>query len=127
MKKSLKQTKVKKVVDKDKMAINKPHKTYPEVLTFMGLEEDSTISRAQLIQGINAFVKKQKAENNPEIFVEGNNKCFNLIGELKELFDFIKNQMINRGDLTDENENSFPSYISYRDIMKYLKYCIVPK
>ena len=119
--KDLKQSKPKKVINKENLAINKQMPTYPEVLKFLKLEDNSTISRAQLIQSINAFVKKEKTDNNPDIYVKGDNRCFNLIGELKVLFDFIKLKMLERGDL--ENESEFPTNISYRQIMKYLKYC----
>ena len=74
-----------------------------------------------MIQHINAFVKKEKTNNNPDIFVEGDNRKFYLIGDLKVLFDFIKNQMILREDLNESN--SFENILSYNQIMKYLKYC----
>jgi hypothetical protein len=119
--KDLKQNKPKKVINKENLAINKLMSTYPEVLKFLKLENDSMISRAQLIQSINSFVKKEKTANNPDIYVKGDNRCFNLIGELKVLFDFIKLKMLERGDL--ENQSEFPTNISYREIMKYLKYC----
>ena len=119
--KDLKQSKPKKVINKENLAINKPMITYPEVLKFLKFEDNSMVSRAQLIQNINAFVKKEKTANNPDIYVKGDNRCFNLIGELKELFDFIKLKMLERGDL--QNESEFPPNISYRQIMKYLKYC----
>ena len=119
--KDLKQSKPKKVINKENLAINKLIITYPEVLKFLKFEDNAMVSRAQLIQNINAFVKKEKTDNNPDIYVKGDNRCFNLIGELKVLFDFIKLKMLERGDL--ENESEFPSNISYRQIMKYLKYC----
>ena len=119
--KDSKQNKPKKVVNKENLAINKLMTTYPEVLTFLKLEDGVQVSRALLIQSINSFVKKEKTENNPDIYVKGDNRCFNLIGELKVLFDFIKLRMIERGDL--QNESEFPTNISYRQIMKYLKYC----
>ena len=119
--KDSKQNKPKKVINKENLAINKLMTTYPEVLKFLKLDENAMVSRAQLIQNINAFVKKEKTENNPDIYVKGDNRCFNLIGELKVLFNFIKLKMLERGDL--ENESEFPNNISYRQIMKYLKYC----
>jgi hypothetical protein len=119
--KDLKQNKPKKVINKENLAINKHMITYPEVLKFLKLEEDSTVSRAQLIQNINSFVKTEKTNNNPDIYVTGDNRCFNLIGDLKVLFNFIKYKMLERGDL--QNESEFPTSISYREIMKYLKYC----
>ena len=122
--KNSKQKKPKKVVNKENMAINKGQETFPEVLQFMEFEEDSLVSRAQLIQKINSFVRIEKEKKNPDIFVEGDNKLFKLIGPLKHLFEFIRIKMIEREDFVESDE--FPMQISYRDIMKYLKYCFHP-
>jgi hypothetical protein len=117
----------KKVVDKEKCAINLVYPTYTEVLKFLNLPEGTEISRGNLIQGINAFVKKEKTENNPDIFVEGDNKSFRPIGELKVLFEFARKQMILRGD--SDEDTPLPEKIGYTGIMKYLKYFLheVPK
>ena len=122
--KNSKQKKPKKVVNKENMAINKGQETFSEVLQFMEFEEESLVSRAQLIQKINSFVRIEKEKKNPDIFVEGDNKLFKLIGPLKDLFDFIKIKMIEREDFLESDD--FPIQISYRDIMKYLKYCFHP-
>ena len=119
--KDAKSKKEKKKGPKENYSINKEKPTFIEVLNFMKLEENSCVSRGQLIQHINAFVKKEKTNNNPDIFVEGDNRKFYLIGDLKVLFDFIKNQMILREDLNESN--SFENILSYNQIMKYLKYC----
>jgi hypothetical protein len=97
--------------------------TYIEVLTFMKLEntEVKKIGKCDVLEQINAFVKKEKRANNPDIFVAGDNRRFRLISDLKILFDFIKHQMILRGNL--ENPEEFPEHIAYTDIFKYLKYC----
>ena len=97
--------------------------TYIEVLTFMELQntEVRKISKCDVLEQINSFVKKEKRSNNPDIFVAGDSRHFRLIGDLKILFDFIKQQMITRGDL--ENPEEFPEHIAYTDILKYLKYC----
>lgn len=97
--------------------------TYIEVLTFMKLQntEVKKIGKYDILEQISAFVRKEKYANNPDIFVGRDDKRFRLIGDLKVLFNFIKKQMINRGDL--ENPEEFPEYIRYIDIMKYLKYC----
>jgi hypothetical protein len=97
--------------------------TYIEVLTFMKLEntEVKKISAGDLFRQINDFVKKEKYENNPHINIEGYPTRFRLIGDLRILFNFIKNQMILRGDL--ENPEEFPEHIAYTDIFKYIKYC----
>lgn len=111
----------KKVVNKENFAINKPNESYPEVLKFMGIDEGTHISKGQIIQKVNAFVKEQKTSNNPDIFVTGDNRSFRLIGDLKVLFTFIEKQMITRGDMT--SGDAFPEHIAYTGIMKYLKYC----
>jgi hypothetical protein len=123
--KDAKSKKPKKNVDKSSYAINKECETYKEVLSFMNLPENTLVSRSQLIKEINAFVKKEKDAKNPDIFVEENieehTRRFKLIGNLKVFFDFIKKQMIERGDLS--KTDTFPNQIRYQDIMKYLSYC----
>lgn len=119
--KDAKAKKPKKIVNKENFAINKENETYPEVLSFMKLEENTNVSKAHILQDINAFVKKEKTANNPEILFEGDNRRFKLIGDLKVLFEFIKKQMIKRGDLGNSDE--FPKDLAYTQIMKYLKYC----
>lgn len=114
--------KVKKNVDTSKMPINKKMKTYPEVLEFLELPPDTQISRAQVIQGINAFVKKEKENKNPDIFVEGNNKCFRFIGKLQKLFVFIRQQMIDKEAFLENDD--FPTSTSYSGILGYVKYCL---
>ena len=101
--------------------------TYIEVLTFMKLQntEVRKISKMYVFEQINSFVRKEKIANNSNIFVEGYNKCFRLVGDLKILFDFIKQQMILRGDL--ENPAAFPDHIKYTEILTYLKYCFPVK
>jgi len=97
--------------------------TYTEVLTFMKLENTDVtkISTCDVLIQINLFLKKQKFYDNPEIFIGRYKTRFRLIGDLKILFDFIKHQMILRGNL--ENPEEFPEHIAYIDILKYLKYC----
>jgi hypothetical protein len=124
--KDLKQNKPKKVINKENLAINKLMPTYPEVLKFVSfvdvsLKDATTVSRAQLIQTINTFVKSRKEIPNHKINIEGDKQRFNLIDELKVLFDFIKVKMLERGNL--QTESDFPSSISYRQIMAYLKFC----
>lgn len=119
--KDAKANKPKKIVNKENFAINKENESYPEVLAFMKLNENTNVSKAHILQEINAFVKKEKTANNPEIFFEGDNRRFKLIGDLKVLFEFIKKQMIKRGDLGNSDE--FPKDLAYTQIMKYLKYC----
>ena len=100
---------------------------YKEIFTFMKLEytEVTKISKHDILQQIIAFVKKERSVNNPDIFVEGDLTRFRLIGDLKTLFDFIKKQMILRGNL--KNPEDFPEHISYLEILIYLKYCFPVK
>lgn len=121
--KSLK--KPKKKTDKDKFAVNIPQETYPEILTLMKLEPGTLVSKAMIMQYINAYVKNEKTNNNPDIFVQGDNRCFKLIGEIKELFTFIRTIMIKKGDLTEDSD--FPTQLSYTSIMKYYGYCFPVK
>ena len=97
--------------------------TYIEVLTFMELQntEVKKVSKVHIILAINNYVKNEQNKNNPDIFVEGNDRRFRLIGDLKILFDFIKKQMILRGHL--ENEQEFPEHISFINLIKYVRYC----
>ena len=104
--------------------INTLQKTYKEVLVFMKLENThvTRVTREYILSAFHNYVKKQKAENNPDIFVQGENRrYFRLIGDLKILFEFIKNQMIIRGKL--ENPEIFPVYLSPTQSLRYLTYC----
>jgi hypothetical protein len=122
IKKESKSTKKsKKNTDKSKCAINIPHDTYPEILQFMKLSPETQISKGNIMQAINAYVKKEKTSKNLDIFVEGDNRSFKIIGELTPLFDFIKSVMIERGDLSEKDD--FPTQLTYTGIMKYLAYC----
>ena len=112
-----------KILLRSHIAIHTLQKTYKEVLVFMKLENThvTRVSKVHIMNAICNYVKKQKAENNPDIF-EGNSKRFRLIGELQNLFEFIKNQMIIRGAL--ENPEIFPVYLSPTQVIFYLKYCL---
>jgi hypothetical protein len=99
--------------------------TYKEVLLFMGLENIgiTKIHNDGLFLSIVAYIRNEKLNNNLDIYVPGNLTRFKFVGKLKNLFDFIKTQMIIRGDL--ENPGNFPENIEYRAIFTYLKYCFV--
>lgn len=121
-KKDIQNNKPKKEKDKSKYAINIPKPTFVDILRILKVEEGITeVSPAAIMQFICKYVKEQKLNNNQDIYIKGDNRRFNLIGDLKELFDFIKSQMILRGDLADEN--NFPKTATYNDIMGYFKYC----
>jgi hypothetical protein len=113
--------KTKKIGNAANYAINKELSTYKEVLIFMKRPENTFVSKGNILQSINSFIKNEKNNNNTEIFVEGDNRKFNLIGDLKILFNFIRENMIERGDIKESDD--FPKQLSYIDIMKYLKYC----
>jgi hypothetical protein len=119
-----KEEKPKKQVDKSKYAVNIKRQTFDEVRKFMKLEPDTLISSAEVVQSINKYVREQKEAGNPNIKVEGNNKKFRIIGELKELFIFFEKQ-INSGNY----KNKIPEMkdeISYSDIFRYTKFCFEP-
>ena len=86
--------KPKKQMDKDKCAVNIKKDTYPAVLKFMKFDEGSQVSRSDILQKISSYVKQEK------LSVENNTKFFNLQKDLKDLFDFIRIQKIERGDMT---------------------------
>lgn len=122
--KDAKSKKPKKVVDKEKSAVNLKKETYKEVLTFLNLPENTLVSQSDIQRGIIKFVKNERESGNPDIFVKDfkePKKWFKLIGNLKVFFDFIKKQKIERGDLSKSDE--FPNQIRYQDIMGFVKYC----
>jgi len=121
IKKQSKSKKTNKVIDKSKRAINILQDTYPEVLKIMKLDNGVQLSKTNIIQFINTYVKKEKTTGDKNIFVEGDNRSFNIIGEIKELFDFVRTVMIDRGDMQEDEE--FPKQLTYTGIFKYLKYC----
>jgi hypothetical protein len=125
IKKNYKSSKNPKKIDKDKCPINILSDTYPEVLSFLSLSDNTKISKALVMQQVNSYVKEEKQNKNPDILVEGDNRSFKIGGKLLPLFEFIKKQMIERNDLLDEN--LFPKQIMYTQLMKYLKYCFLPK
>jgi hypothetical protein len=112
---------VKKTTNKDKSAVNKKLAVEDNLLTFMGLEKGTLVSRAEALQAITGYVKSVKETGNPEIKVEGNNRAFKLIGKLAPLFKGIEKTMIERGDL--KKGEIVPDKITYIQIMKYMTYC----
>ena len=112
---------VKKTANKDKSAVNKKLAVEDNLLTFMGLEKGSLVSRAEALQAITGYVKSVKETGNPDIKVEGNNRAFKLIGKLGPLFKGIEKTMLERGDL--KKGEMVPDKITYIQIMKYMTYC----
>jgi hypothetical protein len=107
--------------DKKNFAVNQEFEPLPYVLKFMELPESSLVSKGMIIQKVNSFVKTEKTAKNPDIFVEGNNRKFKVIGDLKKFFSEVHLVMKSR-NATPEGE-PFPTELAYTDIMKYLKYC----
>jgi hypothetical protein len=139
-KKEIKSNKVKELKDPKDHVVNKKIKSYCEVLKFLkplSIEnllihdetdvENELVSRADIQRGISAFQKNEKQKGNTNIdyvFTNENGKTvrgFHLIGELKDLFDFIKIKMIERNDLPDESK--FPKSLLWTQLNSYTKYC----
>ncbi len=90
--------------------VKTPQVVHEILLKFMNKPKDTLVSRAEALASINDFVRTHKHNENKEILVPGQNKRFNLIGSLKELFTDMKNiGMI----------ESIPENIAYTDIMTY--------
>ena len=88
----------------------------------MGIEDENTlISQTDIQKAICNFVRNKKLENNPNIVFNGDNKRFNIIGELEDLFSFLIKVQKERGEY---NENKgIPENLSYTELMNYFKYC----
>ena len=104
MKKSLKQTKVKKVIDKDKMAINKGHKTYPEVLTFLKLEEELTSELSLINSDIEMLRSTSSEDDLCEQGYEFLNEIIQLYNEYMGEYE-IEIELLELGHLFDESLN----------------------
>jgi len=112
-----------KTTDKSKSSVNVPKDTYPTVCLFMGIPEGTQVSQTNVQRHICNIVKQYKITGNTDITVKGDNRSFNIIGDLVPIFDFFRDQMIERGDLKEE----FPKVSSFTSMMKYFKYCFHPK
>ena len=105
----------KKQINKENCAVNIKKDSYPAVIKFLKFDIEAKASRSDILQKISSYVKEEK------LSVENNTKFFYLQKDLKDLFDFIKIQKIERGDMAESDD--FPTQISYQQIMGYLKYC----
>lgn len=120
-----KKPKVKKEGANENKSVNKKMDAEEILLNFMKKEPGTQVSRAEVLQSINGFVREEKKDNkNPDIFVikgdgKTDNTVFNLVGDLKTLFDGIQKIIDDRGE-----DNKIPSFIGYKDIMKYTKYVL---
>lgn len=120
---SNKSTSNKKVTDKTKAAIHKKLGVHPFLLNFMKLEPNTLVSRSDALTAITGYVKQEKIKN-PDIILSTDKKTFKLIGELKPLFDGIKDVMKSKNLLTD---TEMPTEIKYTQIMQYMTHCFVAK
>jgi len=111
----------KKTGNKEKSAVNKKLPVDENLLTFMGLESGTMVSRAEALQAITGYVKTLKESGNSDIKVEGNNRAFKIVGKLQTLFTGIEKVMLERGDL--KKGEIIPDKITYIQIMKYMTYC----
>lgn len=114
-----------KTTDKSKSSVNVPKDTYPEVCLFLGVSEGTLVSQSTVQRHICNIVKQYKIAGNAAITVQGDNRSFNIIGDLVPIFDFFRDKMIERGDL--QNKEDFPKVSSFTTMMKYFKYCFHPK
>ena len=120
---SNKSTSNKKVTDKTKAAIHKKLAVHPFLLNFMKLEPNTLVSRSDALTAITGYVKQEKIKN-PDIILSTDKKTFKLIGELKPLFDGIKDVMLSKKLLVD---TQMPTEIKYTQIMQYMTHCFVTK
>jgi hypothetical protein len=109
------------VKDTSNHAVNKKKDTFKEVLDFLGLPENTQVSRTDVHRGMLKFLETEREKNNPEIFFDETKKNFKLIGKMKILFDFIREEKIKRGKMTQDEQ--LPESIQNKDIMKYTSYC----
>lgn len=114
-----------KTTDKSKSSVNVPKDTYPEVCLFLGVPEGAQVSQTSVQRKICDIVKQYKIAGNPDITVEGDNRSFNIIGDLVPIFNYFRDKAIERGDL--QNKDEFPKVSSFTSMMKYFKYCFHPK
>jgi hypothetical protein len=115
------------VKDTSNHAVNIKKDTFKEVLDFLGLPENTKVSRTDVHRGMLKFIEIEKEKNNPEIFFDETKKNFKLIGKMKVLFEFIREEKIKRGKMNEDEQ--LPQSIQNKDIMKYTSYCfpVVPK
>jgi len=113
----------KKSLEKGKAAIQKKLIVEPFLLSFMKLEPNTLVSRADALSSINAYVKREKDLKNPEILIEEDLKSFKIGGELIPLFVGIENMMRSTNKLA--SDESIPQQIKYTDIMKFMTHCFV--
>jgi hypothetical protein len=113
----------KKSLEKGKAAIQKKLLVEPFLLSFMKLDQNTLVSRADALSSINAYVKREKDLKNPEILIENDLKSFKIGGELIPLFVGIEKMMRSTNKLAPDE--TIPTQIKYTDIMKFMTHCFV--
>jgi hypothetical protein len=107
--------------DTSNHAVNKKKETFNEVLEFMDLPENTHVSRTDVHRAFIDFIKIEKEKSDSDIYYDNTKKTFKIIGKMKKLFDFIRNEKIKRGKMSEDEE--LPDFIENKDIMKYTSYC----
>jgi len=107
--------------DTSNHAVNIKRNTFPEVLKFMDLPEDTLVSRTDVHRALLDFIKTEKSKENTDIYFDEKKKSYKIVGKMKILFDFIRLEKIKRGKMTEEE--NLPESITNTDIMKYTGYC----
>lgn len=101
--------------------VNRKQEAFKEVLVFLDKPEDTLVSRTDVHIGIRKFIQSQEEKQNPDIYYDETKKSYKIIGKMKDLFDFIHQEKIKRGKITEKEE--LPEFIKNGDIMKYTSYC----
>ena len=122
-----KEKKPKKQTNKENHPIHKKKDIYPEIIELLdpeilqslNLSSVTQLSRADIMQIINAYVNIEKEKKNEDIFVPGDNQSFNIIGKLVPLINFIHKIKIER---KVSNPDEPIKQLKYKDIMDIHKY-----
>ena len=127
-----KEKKPKKQTNKENHPIHKKKDIYPEIIELLdpeilkslNLSSVTQLSRADIMQIINAYVSNEKKKENQDIYVIGDNQSFNIIEKLVPLFDFIHKIKIERKVCNPDGtlDNKPIKQLKYKDIMNIYKY-----
>ena len=127
-----KEKKPKKQTIKENHPIHKKKDIYPEIIELLdpeilqslNLSSVTQLSRADIGQIINTYVRNEKKKENQDIFVIGDNQSFNIIGKLVPLFNFIHKIKIERKVCNKDGTvyNKPITQLKYKDIMDIYKY-----
>lgn len=101
--------------------VNRKRIVYPFVLEFMELPENTLVGYSEILAYVLNFVKREKKVNNNPLILREDNREFNLTGTLNIFFQNIFE--IKKFRENTYNDNIFPTFLKYFDVIKYLKYC----